>query len=130
MWASMVIPVSEGLSQLKWNAFARSQRPLDDLKTFDQASRGPFGSLLLLSKTRGRTIDICDVQRNVTDQLKLKLLGPYNLGDFDGTQAPKPDEDTEYWVVTLGESFQVDDINSYNWVSATTSTNADEAKGL
>ncbi|KAF9772784.1 hypothetical protein IL306_009484 [Fusarium sp. DS 682] len=223
MWASMVIPVSEDLSQLKWNAFARSQRPLDDLKTFDQASRGPFGSLLLLSKTRGRllgvstvaaivlisglatssltqatiafgpqlrrlsenaiankassinsndwqqlkeqlmngafqaffiserqrktlqlnpscpsschwnkfrTIDICDVQRNVTDQLKLKLLDPDNLGDFDGTQAPKPDEDTEYWVVTLGESFRVDDINSYNWVSATTSTNADEAKGL
>lgn len=77
-----------------------------------------------------RTIDICDVQRNVTDQLKLKLLDPDNLGDFDGTQAPKPDEDTEYWVVTLGESFRVDDINSYNWVSATTSTNADEAKGL
>ena len=52
--ASMAIPVSEGLSQLKWNAFARSQRPLIDLQTFDQASRGPFGSLILLSKTRGR----------------------------------------------------------------------------
>ncbi|KAL9571891.1 hypothetical protein ACKAV7_003880 [Fusarium commune] len=221
--ASMVIPVSESLSQLKWNAFARSQRPLDDLKTFDQASRGPFGSLLLLSKTKGRllgvstvaaiilisglatssltqatiafgpqlrrlsenaiankassinsdnwhqlqdqlmngafqaffiserqrkslqlnpscpsschwnkfrTIDICDVQRNVTDQLKLKLLDPDNLGDFDQTQAVDPDEDIEYWVVTLGERFQVDDINSYNWVCATESTNTDEAKGL
>jgi hypothetical protein len=52
--ASMVIPISEGLSQLKWNAFARSQRPLIDLQTFDQASRGPFGSLMLLLKTRGR----------------------------------------------------------------------------
>lgn len=52
--AAMVVPVSEGLSQLKWNAFVRSQRPLNDLKTFDQASRGPFGSLLLLSKARGR----------------------------------------------------------------------------
>lgn len=56
--AAMVIPVSEGLSQLKWNAFVRSQRPLNDLKTFDQASRGPFGSLILLSKARGRYVPV------------------------------------------------------------------------
>ncbi|KAF5721156.1 DUF3176 domain-containing protein [Fusarium globosum] len=223
--ASMVIPVSEGLSQLKWNAFARSQRPLDDLKTFDQASRGPFGSLLLLSKTRGRllgvstvaavvlisglatssltqatiafgpqmrrlsenaiankassinsndwqelkeqlmngafqayfiserqrktlqlnpscpsschwnkfrTIDICDVQRNVTDQLKLQLRDPDNLGDFDETQGVDPgeDQDVEYWSVTLGDSFRVDDMNAYNWVAATESMRAEMAKGL
>ncbi|RBA15919.1 hypothetical protein FPRO05_12140 [Fusarium proliferatum] len=205
--ASMVIPVSEGLSQLKWNAFARSPRPLDDLKTFDQASRGPFGSLLLLSKTRGillgvstvaaivlisglatssltqatiafgpqmrklsenaiankassinsndcerqrkslqlnpscpsschwnkfRTIDICDVQRNVTDQLKLQLRDPDNLGDFDETQGVDPgeDQDVEYWSVTLGDSFRVDDMNAYNWVAATESMRAEMAKGL
>lgn len=52
--ALTVIPVSEGLSQLKWNSFARTQRPLEDLYTFDQASRGPFGSLALLVKLRGR----------------------------------------------------------------------------
>ncbi|KAF5018073.1 hypothetical protein F66182_9972 [Fusarium sp. NRRL 66182] len=56
--ASMVIPVSEGLSQLKWNAFAQSQRPLVDLYIFDQASRGPLGSLILLSKTRGRLLGV------------------------------------------------------------------------
>ncbi|KLO85054.1 Uncharacterized protein LW93_6006 [Fusarium fujikuroi] len=221
--ASMVIPVSEGLSQLKWNAFARSQRPLDDLKTFDQASRGPFGSLLLLSKTRGRllgvstvaaivlisglatssltqatiafgpqmrrlsenaiankassinlndwqelkeqlmngafqayfiserqrktlqlnpscpsschwnkfrTIDICDVQRNVTDQLKLQLRDPDNLGDFDETQGVDSgeDQDVEYWSVTLGDSFRVGDMNAYNWVAATESMRAEMAK--
>ncbi|TVY68254.1 hypothetical protein Focb16_v002109 [Fusarium oxysporum f. sp. cubense] len=221
--ASMVIPVSEGLSQLKWNAFARSQRPLNDLKIFDQASRGPFGSLLLLSKTKGRllgvstiaaiilisglatssltqatisfgpplrrlsenavaskassidtdnwhklkdqlsnsafqayfiserqrknlqlnpscpsschwnkfrSIDICDVQRNVTDQLKLELLDPDNLGDFDKTQGVDDEEGVEYWRVKLGEDFQVDDINAYNWVCATDATNTDWARGL
>ncbi|KAJ4248155.1 hypothetical protein NW762_012925 [Fusarium torreyae] len=221
--ASMVIPVSEGLSQLKWNAFARSQRPLNDLKTFDQASRGPFGSLLLLSKARGRllgvstvaalilisglatssltqatitfgpplrrmtenaiankadsisiddwkelgdplrsaafqaffiserqrenlrldpscpsschwdkfrSIDVCDLQRNVTDQLKLELQDPDNLGDFDKPQPADPDEAMEYWRVTLGEEFQVDDINSFNWVCATDAVANDGAKGL
>ncbi|KAG5661338.1 hypothetical protein KAF25_005460 [Fusarium avenaceum] len=225
--AAMVVPVSEGLSQLKWNAFVRSQRPLNDLKTFDQASRGPFGSLLLLSKARGRllgvstvaalilisglatssltqatigsapplrtltdnaiankadsigtddwnqlrdplrsavfqalfiserqrenlqlnlscpsschwnkfrSLDICNVQRNVTDQLKLELKDPDNLGDFEQVQeADKDKKKAEYWRVTLstlGEGFQVDDINSHNWVCASMSVNDYGAKGL
>lgn len=52
--AMTVIPIAEGVSQLKWNSFARGQRPLEDLFFFDQASRGPWGSLMLLLKTRGR----------------------------------------------------------------------------
>ncbi|KAG4291560.1 hypothetical protein FPRO06_13781 [Fusarium proliferatum] len=79
-----------------------------------------------------RTIDICDVQRNVTDQLKLQLRDPDNLGDFDETQGVDPgeDQDVEYWSVTLGDSFRVDDMNAYNWVAATESMRAEMAKGL
>lgn len=54
--AIMAIPITEGLSQLKWNSFARTQGPLGDLYTFDQASRGPLGSLMLLLKTQGRQV--------------------------------------------------------------------------
>ncbi|KAG9250707.1 uncharacterized protein F5Z01DRAFT_693670 [Emericellopsis atlantica] len=52
--ALTVLPISEGLSQLKWNSFSRAERPLADLYAFDQASRGPMGSLQLLLTTRGR----------------------------------------------------------------------------
>lgn len=52
--AMTVVPIAEGLSQLKWNSFARSERPLADLYIFDQASRGPFGSLMLLLRAKGR----------------------------------------------------------------------------
>lgn len=52
--AAMVIPIAEGISQLKWNSFASGKRALMDLYTFDQASRGPFGSMMLLFRTRGR----------------------------------------------------------------------------
>ncbi|KAH7203105.1 uncharacterized protein BKA55DRAFT_723127 [Fusarium redolens] len=123
--ASIVIPVSEGFSQLKWNAFARSQRPLNDLQTFDQASRRPFGSLVLLSKARGRLLD----------RLKLELKDPDNLGDFVQTQLVDPDEENEYWRVKLPmklEDFKVDDVSSYTWVVATTGspTLDDWAKGM
>lgn len=57
--ALTVIPISEGLSQLKWNSFARRERQLSDLYAFDQASRGPFGSLKLILKSRGRYVLMC-----------------------------------------------------------------------
>ncbi|KAK2780570.1 hypothetical protein CKAH01_00514 [Colletotrichum kahawae] len=50
--AAFVIPVSESLSQLKWVWFRRP-RMLKDFQDFDAASRGVWGSLLLLKTTRG-----------------------------------------------------------------------------
>ncbi|KAF6813054.1 hypothetical protein CPLU01_14747 [Colletotrichum plurivorum] len=47
--ASLIFPVAEGLGQLKWKWFNRPQK-LNDLVLFDNASRGPWGSLLLLVK--------------------------------------------------------------------------------
>lgn len=49
-----IIPLAEAISQLKWNWFASHPRPLHDMYHFDQASRGPWGSFLLLIKARGR----------------------------------------------------------------------------
>lgn len=49
-----VIPIMEGISQLKWNWFASVQRPVKDLLVFDQASRGPWGSLRMIVTIRGR----------------------------------------------------------------------------
>ncbi|EKG16900.1 hypothetical protein MPH_05881 [Macrophomina phaseolina MS6] len=47
----MMMPIAEGISQLKWYWFNEPQ-PLIDLDRFDTASRGPWGSLLLLFHTR------------------------------------------------------------------------------
>jgi hypothetical protein len=52
--AMTLVPIIEGVSQLKWNWFATKQRSLRELYLFDQASRGPLGALRLLPKTRGR----------------------------------------------------------------------------
>ncbi|OCL05885.1 hypothetical protein AOQ84DRAFT_379147, partial [Glonium stellatum] len=49
MKAAMLLPVAEGISELKWLWFAQP-RALVDLDRFDFASRGPWGSLTLLCK--------------------------------------------------------------------------------
>ncbi|KAF4896243.1 hypothetical protein CGCVW01_v013859, partial [Colletotrichum viniferum] len=50
--SAFVIPVSEGLSQLKW-LWYRKQRTLKDFQDFDAASCGPWGSLQLVKTTKG-----------------------------------------------------------------------------
>lgn len=52
------IPVAEGISQLKWNWFTAKTRPLKDLYSFDQASRGPWGAIVLITRLRGRFISL------------------------------------------------------------------------
>jgi hypothetical protein len=46
--ASLLLPVAECIGQQKWTWFSGSARPLTELETFDQGSRGAFGSLVLL----------------------------------------------------------------------------------
>ncbi|ERF76803.1 hypothetical protein EPUS_07983 [Endocarpon pusillum Z07020] len=49
----MLLVATEGLSQLKWRWFDQN-RPLKDLLRYDDASRGPWGALMLLGWLRGR----------------------------------------------------------------------------
>ncbi|KAF2663538.1 hypothetical protein BT63DRAFT_484263 [Microthyrium microscopicum] len=53
--ALIVAVVEQVISQLKWNSYQR-QRPLEQLLLHDRASRGPWGSLILLFKIRNFSI--------------------------------------------------------------------------
>lgn len=46
--SSLLLPTSECISQAKWIHFAKRKHCVKDLQTFDDASRGPFGSLIFL----------------------------------------------------------------------------------
>lgn len=52
--AALILPVSEALGQLKWNWFQAKSKTMWDFEIFDNASRGPWGSALLLVRTKGR----------------------------------------------------------------------------
>jgi len=54
--ASLMLPVSEALGQLKWNWFQGRSKKMWDFELFDNASRGPWGSLMLLVHTKGTTL--------------------------------------------------------------------------
>jgi hypothetical protein len=52
---ALAVPLSEGLAQLKWNSFARGEKPLADFQAFEDARRGgPVGSAVLLCRRKGR----------------------------------------------------------------------------
>ncbi|KAE9984936.1 hypothetical protein EG328_008134 [Venturia inaequalis] len=53
MRTAMVLPVGTALAQLQWSWFTTEQQ-LVDMETFADATRGPFGSMVLLSKMTQR----------------------------------------------------------------------------
>lgn len=54
--AALIVPTTEALGQLKWNWFKNSSKAVWDFEIFDKASRGPWGALMLLLRTRGRSL--------------------------------------------------------------------------
>lgn len=54
--ASLMLPVSEAIGQLKWSWFQGRSKKMWDFELFDNASRGPWGSFMLLVRTKGTTL--------------------------------------------------------------------------
>jgi hypothetical protein len=53
--AALIVPTSEALGQLKWNWFHES-KAMWDFEIFDKASRGAWGAMMLLFRTKGRSL--------------------------------------------------------------------------
>jgi hypothetical protein len=51
--ATISVCLSSGISQAKWIRFKKSTAPLSDMESFDDASRGSWGSMKLLVTARG-----------------------------------------------------------------------------
>jgi hypothetical protein len=64
---TMLVPIAAGISQLKWLQFWRDEAPLEELSVYDEASRGPWGSILLL----------CSVNERNGRRPLLSLLGAF-----------------------------------------------------
>ncbi|KAF2135590.1 uncharacterized protein K452DRAFT_347514, partial [Aplosporella prunicola CBS 121167] len=54
--ATLLLPVAECISQIKWLYYGKEYRSLVDVQCFDQASRGPWGSLMFLWRFRARSL--------------------------------------------------------------------------
>lgn len=49
---SVLLVAAEGIGQLKWHWFSNTNRPLYDMVKYDDATRGPYGALMLLWRLR------------------------------------------------------------------------------
>lgn len=57
MTTALSVPLTLSISQAKWDWFHDDQggcNPLSDLEVYDQASRGPWGALVMLARIRWR----------------------------------------------------------------------------
>lgn len=51
--SALLLSTAEALGQLKWNWFREDSRSMMDFERIDMASRGPWGAILLLLRTKG-----------------------------------------------------------------------------
>jgi hypothetical protein len=55
--AALILPISESIGQLKWTWFhGKNSRDAFDFEIFDKASRGAWGSVMLLCRTKGKSL--------------------------------------------------------------------------
>jgi drug/metabolite transporter superfamily protein YnfA len=52
---ALIVPTTEALGQLKWNWFHES-KAMWDFEISDKATRGPWGAVMLLFRTKGRSL--------------------------------------------------------------------------
>ncbi|KAL9616257.1 MAG: hypothetical protein Q9160_008863 [Pyrenula sp. 1 TL-2023] len=106
--AAMMLPIAEGISELKWMWFSASH-PLSDLDRYDAASRGPLGSLGLLKNYRnllpclGAVVTIIAL---AIDPFTQQILQYYNcLEPKEGFSATIPRADSyaaaKPWIIGL-----------------------------
>lgn len=53
---AMMVPIAACLSQMKWDHFHNRVNPLDHVQLYDDASRGPWGSFILLVTGRAKVL--------------------------------------------------------------------------
>lgn len=87
MKASMLLPIAEGVSQLKWLWF-REVRPLIDLERFDSASRGPWGCCLLLLKRHTNHLAVLGALITITAMAVDPFAQQVIQYDYCSTAAP------------------------------------------
>jgi hypothetical protein len=51
--SALLVPTAEALGQLKWDWYRKKPKKMMDFEILDSASRGPWGSLVLLTRTKG-----------------------------------------------------------------------------
>ncbi|KAI4125525.1 MAG: hypothetical protein LQ347_005352 [Umbilicaria vellea] len=80
---AMMIPIAQGISQLKWQWFHHRQ-PLNTMQLFDDASRGPWGALRLLFSTRALLVyqrsTMFDLVNDRPKRLTISLRNLQSLG--------------------------------------------------
>jgi hypothetical protein len=53
---TMMVPIATCLSQLKWSHYFNHAQPLNHLQLYEEASRGPWGSAMILFFLRGKPV--------------------------------------------------------------------------
>ncbi|RFU34989.1 hypothetical protein B7463_g1356, partial [Scytalidium lignicola] len=114
--SAMLIPISKGIAQLKWVWFS-SRRRLSDLERFDDASRGPWGSLVLLWRLKNEIRNAHFVMMGAIATVLMLGLDPFvqQIVAYKSRQVPLTNATSvvaisDYYLESGTASFQIGQV--------------------
>ncbi|KAF6820945.1 hypothetical protein CSOJ01_00380 [Colletotrichum sojae] len=103
--AAMMVPIAACISQLKWTEFRRPAR-LSLLQNMDDASRGPWGSLVLLTRARRNRVVLVPVLAFLAVAAVGFEPSAQQILDFPSRTAPVRNASAEIGMATTYTSAQ------------------------
>ncbi|KAJ5435916.1 hypothetical protein N7445_006801 [Penicillium cf. griseofulvum] len=103
MKASLTFAVAELIGQWKWILFSRDERPLMDFERIDMATRGPWGSLRVLSRMRG--LQVAPLQLGALLIVLAIGLDPFSQQLLQLEQRPRFAIDESTWHLNPKSAF-------------------------
>ncbi|KAK5688815.1 hypothetical protein LTS10_000793 [Elasticomyces elasticus] len=105
--SSLLLYVTQGIAQLKWPYFQRQIHRLSDLQLFDDASRGPLGSLYLLWSVNIKAIVACMgamivVLALLVEPFAQQMIAPYTVLGLALNESASIAATNTYWFNTSG----------------------------
>lgn len=122
---SLIFFVSAVLGQLKWDWCEQQPRQLEDLDTFDQASRGPLGATKLLLGKTGRSVAsigaVITILALALDPFVQQVVGTAELdtlGDSDDAWAERQTSPAYFTVMDNTDAEYRELLNGAIWNDA------------
>ncbi|PSR82162.1 hypothetical protein BD289DRAFT_23249 [Coniella lustricola] len=101
--SAMMVPIASCISELKWRHFRLQAHPLSHLQCFDEASRGPWGSLVVIFKLRTKALVVVGFAL-----ISLIALGydpsTQQILSFSQKEVLEPNSNATFWYATNYES--------------------------
>ncbi|PWY65726.1 hypothetical protein BO70DRAFT_383256 [Aspergillus heteromorphus CBS 117.55] len=118
--SALVFVLASSLGQLKWSWFHRREKPLAEMQSFGNASRGPLGSISMLVEHRASSTAsprAIVIFLALAFDSSIQQVISYAIREVDSTSEHASTRQAPYFLPGLNQSLYTGYLNAGLWIS-------------